>query len=186
MKYLRPTKEQLSQAATMTIAAYVVPQFQMPFRAQLLHKDINPDEFNKHWLQYLTGERRAMRHVAEAMVVIMQEDMSRVPAGLGSYFTVMQQLLQVENEALRHKLLVGALSVHFDMIHTQRSMFENTIKDCVQLVAQAKGIVQGSVVREVEDIIFATAVTEFMKEAAEQAAAEKEEADAQPASDSTV
>ena len=174
MKYLRPTKEQLSQAATLTIAAYVVPQFQMPFRAQLLHKDINPDEFNKHWLQYLTGERRALRHVAEALVVIMTEDLNRVPAGLGAYFTVMQQLLNIEDASLRHKLLVSALVVHLDMIHAQRSLFENTIKDCVQLVAQSKGIVQGSAVREVEDIIFATAVTEFMKEAAEQAAAEKE------------
>lgn len=179
MKYLRPTKEQLSQAATMTIAAYVVPQFQMPFRAQLLHKDINPDEFNKHWLQYLTGERRAMRHVAEALAMIMEEDISRVPQGLASYFTVMQQLLNVEDAALRRKLLVGALIVHFDMVHTQRSMFENTIKDCVQVVAQAKGIVQGSVVREVEDIIFATAITEYMKEAAEEAAAAKEGAAAQ-------
>jgi hypothetical protein len=180
MKYLRPTKEQMSQAATLTIAAYVVPQFQMPFRAQLLHKDVNPTEFNKHWLQYLTGERRAMRHVAEALVTIMNDDMGSVPQGLGSYFTVMQQLLQVEDAALRHKLLVGALAVHFDMIHTQRSMFENSIKDFVQLVVQSKGIVQGSVVREVEDIIFATAVTEYMKEAAEQAAAQKEATDAQP------
>jgi hypothetical protein len=174
MKYLRPTKEQLSQAATLTIAAYVVPQFQMPFRAQLLHKDVNPTEFNKHWLQYLTGERRALRHVAEALVMIMTEDMSRVPHGLGSYFTVMQQLLNVEDAALRHKLLVSALIVHLDMVHTQRSMFENTIKDFVQALLQSKGTVQGSVVREVEDIIFATAVTEYMKEAAEQAAAEKE------------
>lgn len=181
MKYLRPTKEQMSQAATLTIAAYVVPQFQMPFRAQLLHKDVNPTDFQKHWLQYLTGERRAMRHVAEAMVAILSEDMSAVPHGLGSYFTVMQQLLQVEDAALRHKLLVGAMVIHFEMIHTQRSLFENTIKDCVQLVVQTKGIVQGSVVREVEDIIFATAVTEYMKEAAEQAAAEKEATDEQPA-----
>lgn len=180
MKYLRPTKEQMSQAATLTIAAYVVPQFQMPFRAQLLHKDVNPTEFNKHWLQYLTGERRAMRHVAEAMATIMTDDMSAVPQGLGTYFTVMQQLLQVEDEALRYKLMVGALAVHFDMVHTQRSMFENSIKDFVQLVVQSKGIVQGSVVREVEDIIFATAVTEYMKEAAEQAAAQKEATDEQP------
>jgi hypothetical protein len=181
MKYLRPTKEQLSQAATMTIAAYVVPQFQMPFRAQLLHKDINPDEFNKHWLQYLTGERRALRHVAEALVLIMEEDISRVPHGLGSYFTVMQQLLNVEDAALRHKLMVSALVVHLDMVHTQRSMFENTIKDCVQAITQSKGIVQGSVVREVEDIIFATAITEYMKEAAEEAAAAKEAIDEKPA-----
>ena len=181
MKYLRPTKEQLSQAATMTIAAYVVPQFQMPFRAQLLHKDVNPTDFNKHWLQYLTGERRALRHVAEAMVSIMTDDMSAVPQGLGSYFTVMQQLLQVEDKALRNKLMVGAMAVHFDMINTQRSIFENTIKDFVQLVVQSKGIVQGSVVREVEDIIFATAVTEYMKEAAEQAAAEQGATDEQPA-----
>ena len=174
MKYLRPTKEQLSQAATMTIAAYIVPQFQMPFRAQLLHKDINPDEFNKHWLQYLTGERRALRHVAEALVTIMEDDVQRVPAGLGSYFAIMGELLNVEDAALRHKLLVNALSVHFDMLHAQRSMFENSIKDFVQVVMQSKGIVQGSVVREVEDVIFATAITEYMKEAAEQAAAEKE------------
>lgn len=181
MKYLRPTKEQLSQAATLTIAAYVVPQFQMPFRAQLLHKDVNPTDFNKHWLQYLTGERRALRHVAEAMVSIMTDDMSAVPQGLGSYFTVMQQLLQVEDKVLRNKLMVGAMAVHFDMINTQRSIFENTIKDFVQLVVQSKGIVQGSVVREVEDIIFATAVTEYMKEAAEQAAAEQGATDEQPA-----
>ena len=175
MKYLRPTKEQMSQAATLTIAAYLVPQFQMPFRAQLLHKDVNPTDFQKHWLQYLTGERRAMRHVAEALAAIMQQDMEAVPHGLGSYFTVMQQLLNVEDAAVRTKLLVGALVIHFEMVHTQRSMFENTIKDCVQLITRSKGIVQGSVVREVEDIIFATAVTEYMKEAAEQAAIDKGE-----------
>jgi hypothetical protein len=115
------------------------------------------------------------------MVSIMTDDMSAVPQGLGSYFTVMQQLLQVEDKALRNKLMVGAMAVHFDMINTQRSIFENTIKDFVQLVVQSKGIVQGSVVREVEDIIFATAVTEYMKEAAEQAAAEQGATDEQPA-----
>jgi len=163
-----------SQAATLTIAKS--PAHKMTDRQTRPTALRSPDASGatQHWLQYLTGERRALRHVAEALVVIMTEDLNRVPAGLGAYFTVMQQLLNIEDASLRHKLLVSALVVHLDMIHAQRSLFENTIKDCVQLVAQSKGIVQGSAVREVEDIIFATAVTEFMKEAAEQAAAEKE------------
>lgn len=176
MNFIRPTKEQLPQAAILAITAYVVPQFQMPFRAQLLHKDVNPTEFNKHWLQYLTGERKALRHVGEALCEIMTQDIDSVPHGLASFFTTISQLLNVEDAALKRKMLVNTLLMHFDMLHTQRRMFENTIKDCVQTVTQQKGLVSGSVVRDVEDIIFATAITEYMKEAADQAAAEQEEA----------
>lgn len=173
MNLVRPAKEQLPQAAILAITAYVVPQFQMPFRAQLLHKDVNPTEFNKHWLQYLTGERKAMRHVGEALYEIMSQDSEAVPHGLSSFFATITQLLNIEDQALKRKMVVNTLLMHFDMLHTQRRMFENTIKDCVQVVTQNKGIVPGSVVRDVEDIIFATAITEYMKEAADQAASEQ-------------
>lgn len=173
MNYVSLTKEQLPQAALLAISAYVVPQFQMPFRAQLLHKDVNPTEFNKHWLQYLTGERKAMRHVGEALYEIMVQDINAVPHGLASFFDTARQLLNVEDEDLRRKLVVNTLLMHFDMLHTQRRMFENTIKDCVQIVTQDKGLVAGHTVRAVEDVIFATAITEYIKEAAEQAAEEK-------------
>ncbi len=175
MTYLKPNPTQLSQAATLTIAAYVVPQFQMPFRAQLLHKDINPDDLNKHWLQYLTGERHAMRHVADALVHRMELDATTVPPGLASYYGVMKTLLNVEDAEQRRRMLADSLMVHFHMLAAQRSLFENTIKDCVQLVCASKSIVPGSVMRQVEDIIFATAMTEYMKGATEEAAAAKGE-----------
>lgn len=173
MNYTTPAKEDLPKVATLVIAAYVVPQFQIPFRAQLLHKDVNPTEFNKHWLQYLTGERKAMRHVGEALYEIMVQDLNAVPQGLSNFFTVAQQLLNVENEELRRKHVVNTLLMHFDMLHTQRRMFENTIKDCVQIVTGDRGLVAGHTVREVEDVIFATAITQYIKEAAEQAAEEQ-------------
>ena len=171
MTYLKPDPAQLSQAATLTIAAYVVPQFQMPFRAQLLHKDINPDDLNKHWLQYLTGERKALRHVAEALVHRMNLDSGSVPPGLAAYYDVMKSMLNVDDKVRRDKLLADALMFHFNMLYTQRMLFEGTIKDCVQLVCASKAIVPGSVMRQVEDIIFATAMTEYMKGATEEAAA---------------
>jgi hypothetical protein len=175
MTYLKPTSPQLTQAATLAIAAYVVPQFQMPFRAQLLHKDINPDDLNKHWLQYLTGERKAMRHVAEALVHRMELDATSVPPGLAAYFDIMKTLLNVEDADQRRRLLSDSLMMHFTMLAAQRSLFEHTIKDCVQLVCGSKAIVPGSVMRQVEDIIFATAMTEYMKGATEEAAEAKGE-----------
>ncbi len=175
MTYLKPNPTQLSQAATLTIAAYIVPQFQMPFRAQLLHKDINPDDLNKHWLQYLTGERKAMRHVAEALVHRMELDATSVPPGLATYYDVMKTMLAVDDADRRRKMLADALMIHFQMLAAQRSLFENTIKDCVQLICGSKAIVPGSVMRQVEDIIFATAMTEYMKNAAEEASEAKSE-----------
>ena len=174
MTYLKPTSAQTTQAATLAIAAYVIPQFQMPFRAQLLHKDINPDDLNKHWLQYLTGERKAMRHVAEALVHRMDLDSGSVPPGLAAYYDVMKSMLNVDDKARRDKLLADALMFHFNMLYTQRMLFEGTIKDCVQLVCESKAIVPGSVMRQVEDVIFATAMTEYMKGATEEAAAAAE------------
>lgn len=171
MTHLKPTQAQMTKAATLAIATYVVPQFQMPFRTQLLHKDINPDDLNKHWLQYLTGERKAMRHVAEALVHRMNLDSGSVPPGLSAYYDVMKSMLNVDDKARRDKLLADALMFHFHMLYTQRMLFESTIKSCVQLVCESKAVVPGSVMRQVEDIIFATAMTEYMKGAAEEAAA---------------
>jgi hypothetical protein len=77
----------------------------------------------------------------------------------------------VDDKVRRDKLLADALMFHFNMLYTQRMLFEGTIKDCVQLVCESKAIVPGAVMRQVEDIIFATAMTEYMKGATEEAAA---------------